>query len=260
MAQADAEDGQLPLELLHHPDHGLHILGVSGAVGQEQAVGAHFHNLLGGGVVGHHGDIAALFIELADNVQLHAAVHRHHIKAVVGGPGVPALFGGHPGNHIVGNLVVEQQLVGVGKGQGGVADEHLLAALIPDDPGDHAGVHPADAGDAVLVQHLGKGLGIPEIGGKVVVLPDNQAAHGGHSRLIVFLGHAVVADEGIGHTHHLVGIGGVGDDLLVAHHRGIEHQLVHSRHMGAEPVTVELPAVFQDNLSVVRLHPHSFLS
>ena len=59
MAQADAEDGGLaqqgPDGLNHHP----HVLGVSGAVGEEDAVRLHVENFLHAGVVGHHSDVAA---------------------------------------------------------------------------------------------------------------------------------------------------------------------------------------------------------
>jgi hypothetical protein len=47
--------GKLPDQL----DHGLHVLRVTGTVGEEDPVGLHVQDGLVGGVVGDHGDIAA---------------------------------------------------------------------------------------------------------------------------------------------------------------------------------------------------------
>src|SRR5699024_2841488 len=98
VAQADAKDGVEPPQLPHQADHRLHVLRVPGAVGEEHPVGGHAHDDGGGGVVGHHGDVAAPGVQGADDVELDAAVHRHHIVPVVGGPGVPALAAAHPGD------------------------------------------------------------------------------------------------------------------------------------------------------------------
>jgi hypothetical protein len=60
----------------------------------------------------------------------------------------------------------------------------------------------------------------------------------------VILGvHADIADMGEGEGHDLPGIGGVGHDLLVARHRGVEAELGHAHARRAEPVAVEQGAV-----------------
>ena len=59
VAETDAEDGQAAPELFYQLNHRLYILGVAGAVGEKEAVRLHLQYLLGRGVPGHHGHIAA---------------------------------------------------------------------------------------------------------------------------------------------------------------------------------------------------------
>ena len=130
-------------------------------------------------------------------------------------------------------------------------DEGLPAAVVPDAAGQLPGVHALHGGDAVVLQDLREGLGVAEVAGDVVVLPDRQAADGGDLGLKVLVGDAVVADDGVGHHHQLVGVGGVGHDLLVAHHGGVEHDLAHPVPPGAEAAAPVLAAVGQHDLAVI---------
>ena len=73
---------------------------------------------------------------------------------------------------------------------------------------------------------------------------------GGYVRLVVFIAHAVIADQGVGHDHSLRGVGRVRENFLIAHHGGVEHQLHQRVPFGAEAVTVKLGAVLQNDFSV----------
>ena len=254
VAHADAEDGQAALQRPHLLDDGLHVDRVAGAVGEEDAVGPEGQNLLHRSIVGHHRHVAPLGVEAADDVVLDAAVDGHHVEAVVGRAREPAFLAAHAGHHVVRQLVGRQARHGFAVRRRGVGDHHLLAPLVADDAGERTGVDAPHARDAHLLEHLVERARVAEIGGDVVVLADDHAPDGRELGLVVLLGRAVVADQRIGHDHRLVGVRRVGDDLLVAHHRGVEDDLVDRLPVGPEAVAVELAAVFEYDLLGVRFH------
>ena len=251
VAQADAEDGQLAMELPDQVNDRHHILRVARAVGQEQPVRGEGQDGFGGGVVGHHGHVAAEFVQLAHDVQLDAAVHRHHVEPVVGRAGVPLLFAGNPAHLVGGHLVAPEDFHGFLVGRVGGGDQHLLASLVPDDAGEPSGVHALDAGDAVFLQDFRQRFGVAEVGGHVVVFPHDHAAHGGGFGFVVLVGDAVVADQRIGHHHRLGGVAGVGHDFLIPRHGRVEHDLVHRVHVGPEPPAQHFQPVFHHDLATL---------
>jgi hypothetical protein len=169
---------------------------------------------------------------------------------VVGGTGVPALFAADLGHLVTAELGGVQTRQGLLQGDIHVRQKGLLTARVPDGPGELPGVHALDGGDAVVLQNFREGLGVAEVAGDVVVLPDHQPADGGDLGLVVLVGDAVVADDGIGHHHQLPGVGRVGDDLLIAHHGGVEHQLAHPVPSGPEAAAQVLASVGQHDLAV----------
>ena len=262
MPQADAENGHLTDELLHRGGDLRHILRVSGAVGEEHPVGLHEENLLGGGVVGDDGHVAAPPVQAADDVQLDAAVDGDHVVFCVGGAGVPALPAAYPMHRVVGHRGFRDPLqcflhAGL---RGG--DQHPPAAQIPDAPCKLAGVHPGNAGDIVLLQKLRQGLDAAEIGGIVIIIINHQAADAGDLAFVVLFADAVVANQRIGHYHHLIRVGKVGYDLLIARHGGVEHDFAYPVLPAAKAVAVVLAAILQDDFAVELSHcnaslPHS---
>jgi hypothetical protein len=66
---------------------------------------------------------------------------------------------------------------------------------------------------------------------------------------------AVVADVGLGHDHDLAAVGGVGQHLLVAGHRGVEHHLAEAR-AGSRGFALEDGAVFEQQQTGPELGPH----
>ena len=105
--------------------------------------------------------------------------------------------------------------------------------------GDEAAI--SEAKD-VLLAYFAKGLGIAEITRQVVVFAHDHTADSRILGFVILVRNAVVADQRIGHHDHLVGIGGIGENLLVADHRGIEHDLARRLPVRAETVAVELAA------------------
>src|SRR5437660_3406256 len=66
------------------------------------------------------------------------------------------------------------------------------------------------------------------------------------ARLRVFAVHAVVPLVGVGHGHDLARVRRVGQDLLVAGHRRVEHGLAEGLPGSPEPAAPERGAVLED--------------
>src|SRR5947207_2611743 len=64
-------------------------------------------------------------------------------------------------------------------------------------------------------------------------------------RFFVFTVNTVVANQRIGHTNDLTGVGGIGKDLLVTRHRGIEDHLAGALAFRRPRSTVESAAIFE---------------
>ena len=150
--------------------------------------------------------------------------------------------------------------MGGGRNGGGVGtgNQNPAGALIPDVHGKLPGIHTGNADDAESGHDLPQGLHTAEIGGLVVIFPDDHGTGGGTAGLIVRLTHAVVADEGIGHDNGLTGVGGIGENFLITHHGGVENDLRSAVSGGSEAVAIEFRTVLQYNFFVT-LTNHTFL-
>ena len=62
------------------------------------------------------------------------------------------------------------------------------------------------------------------IGGDFAQLAHHEARQARARRLVVARRDAVVADERAGHDHALARVRGIGQDLLIAGHRGVEDE------------------------------------
>ena len=252
--QANPENGHLAPQLPHGFGHLRHVLRVTGAIGQEYTIRFHKQDFLCCGVVGNNGHVAAPVVEAADDVQLDAAIHGYHMELGIGGAGIPALFAADPADCIPGHRG------GGNDGQrrfgGGIrgSNQRPAAAQVTDASRQLPGVHPGNGGDVVLLQQLRQGFDAPEIGWEVVVVIHHHAADAGELALKVLLGNAVVANQGIGHHHHLVGVTQVGYNFLITGHGGVEHDFANPVCGAAEAVAIVLAPVLQDELAVNCFH------
>ena len=89
--------------------------------------------------------------------------------------------------------------------------------------GQGAGVDAFDAGDAVLLQKVGQGTHGAPVGGRLAALLDDEGRGVDLAGLHVFGIDPVVADQGPRHAHHLAVIGGIGKNLLIPGHAGVEN-------------------------------------
>ena len=136
-------------------------------------------------------------------------------------------------------------LHGFGVGEGERAETALHGAVHAEFFGEGAGIDLADAGNAVLAEVGVEGeLAAPvaDDGGEFA---DDEAAGLGPGGLGVCGANSVVADLHGGHRDDLAEVGGVGEDLLVAGHRGVEHALAGDGRIGPEGEAAENGTVFE---------------
>ena len=134
-------------------------------------------------------------------------------------------------------LVEVRILLGVEPQGGG------LGAGIAQAAGDAPGVDPGDADQAPCLQPAIEMLQCAEVRRVGDRRPQHHAAGmavGGFDVLVV---GADVADVGKGEGDELAGVGGIGQDLLVAGHRGVEHELTDHGAPSAQSLADERRAI-----------------
>ena len=227
VAHAHAEDGDgAVIELAQLSDDLSVLSGITGAVGEHHAVKAAGEHLAGGGVGGQGHDLTAAAAQALDDVLLHAVVHHgHQVRFLAIGVKHLGLGPGHPADGIF-HLIGAQPLHDLGHIKMLRTGEHTVhAPLTAEYFRQCPGVHALDAGNIVFLQ-IGVQIALTaEIAAPGGQMTDHEGLHPGTAGLVILVVDAVIADEGIGHHHALSGIGGVGQDLLIAGHRGVEHHL-----------------------------------
>ena len=85
-----------------------------------------------------------------------------------------------------------------------VCDQTFTRSIIPDRAVKFSCIHAADSRDTIFLHDISEACCASEIGRLVIVFVHDQRSDRGLIRLIVFVGHAVVADQGISHDDSLV--------------------------------------------------------
>jgi hypothetical protein len=121
------------------------------------------------------------------------------------------------------------------RGRAAVADQTREAPRVESRHADEA-VRPEP-----VIERLGRApaRGLGDIGGE-----DQAAGRRGDRLQIVAIG-ADIADMGKGESDDLAGITGIGEDLLIAGHGGVEADLAHGRTRGADAAALQHGAVGQ---------------
>jgi hypothetical protein len=218
-------------------------------------------------VAGHDRHLGALFGELAQDVALGAVVDGDDVELgvldlavalvpfprglvpVVGLAVVTSLARSRPfeagevlelGDH---RGLVEEAV-------GLVGDDAVRHALFADAGGQRPRVDAGDADDVALLQPGVEPLDRPVVGRVGDVGAQHRAADARERRhvhrLDVLVVGADVADVREGEGDDLAGIGGIGEDLLVAGHRRVEADLARGVADGADAVALEARAIVQD--------------
>ena len=263
VAQADAGHGEFLHQLADDGDLVLQGGGVAGAIGQEHAPGT-----AGAGLVRREGrrhgqGLEARFGQQTQDVPLHAEVidQQRDARALpgIGAVGVeldvPGAVGredvGLPGGH------EGHQVLAFHAGQGaGLGAQALHIQVAGGDDAAHgavdaqvarqgAGVQAFHAGHVPALEEVRQGFPGTPVGGLLAAFLDQQGAHVHAAGFHVFGGDAVVADERIGHAHHLSVIGGVGEHFLIAGHACIENHFPTGLEIAGKGFALKAETVFK---------------
>ena len=102
-------------------------------------------------------------------------------------------------------------------------DTSLLGSMVPKMCCEGAGIDTLDADDVLRGQILLEGLATSPIAGGPTGFLHDEAGQPRLSRFHIFGVDAVVSDVRIRHCHHLPTIRGIGHNLLITGHRGVEN-------------------------------------
>ena len=274
VAEADAEDRLHLHQLTGRLDDARHGGRVARPVRQEDPVGLQREDLGRGRRAGHDRHVEADVHQAAQDVPLHARVDGDDLEAVTAldvelgrvalvVPLAPlvGLLAGDLGREVP--SVRGRGGLGLGDEGGGVAvlgrDDAAQGAVLADEPRDAARVDALDGDDALLDQPLGEGEVGAVVGRDRGELADHERLGPGALRLRVLAGDAVVPDERVGHGHDLSGVGGIGEDLLVARHGGVEDEVAPLLARGAHAAPLEHLARLERQPGLLRLGHASVL-
>ena len=111
--------------------------------------------------------------------------------------------------------------------------------------GDSAGVGLGDGDNVVLDKILLQWFSASPVAGIGAELAHHTTFRARSCRLDILFIDAVVANEGVRHGDDLAVLGGIGEYLLVAGHRGVEDDLARGDAGSAKRNAVKEPVVFQ---------------
>src|ERR1019366_8594547 len=229
----DAEDGHAP----HHPANALlrvgHRLGVARAVRQEHAVGLEREHVLGAGGGGDHGYAAALAHQPSHDVVLDSIIvgddvmprrpvlHADHFRRLVRAHAFVPLVNVASGDlfrqvraiHLRNRVGLRDELVRVGLQGGDDTAHHAVGAQVAN---QSAGVDLAQHGNLVALEIVLGNLLRPPVGADAGELAHDQSFDVRARGFVIVGVGAVIANFGVGENYNLPGVGGIGEDFLVA--------------------------------------------
>src|SRR5256712_3993141 len=265
MAEADAEDRHATEQPADRLDQVGHALRISRPVGEEHPIGLRREDVRRGRRRRHDGHGASARAELAQNVELDAAVVRDDPEAWRGRRHVTARelpAAGRPGVGRVGRDFGHQvaadepgqgpgaleEASGIGLDRG---DDAVLGAVVPQVARQRARVDVLDTHDAVAPEVLVEARAGAEVRRDGRRLFDDEPVDPRPPRLLVLLVDAVVADHRVGHRDDLPSIRRIGQDLLIPLHGGIEDDLTRGFSLRAERPAPERAPVAQHEPGLV---------
>jgi hypothetical protein len=237
--EADAEQRHARIdELARRVDRVVARLGVAGAVGQQHAVRLQRQRLASRGLRRYYGDAAAALGQLAQDVILDAEIVGDHVEFAVRYLGIAhtqfpfalcprvgfgaAYFPGQIHSGQSGETARRCERCRLVRAGG---DATVLRALGAQDARQLACIDPGDRHHVVGFEIVRQRLRVAPVAHRQRQIADHQPAGEYPARLHIFGIHPDVADVRIGQCDDLLAVGRVGEDFLIAGHRGIEYHL-----------------------------------
>ena len=250
VTEADTEKGHLGAEhVANQLDGGVSRRRVAGAVGDEDAVGAHGTNI-GQGAAGREDvDLDTALGQPERSHRLDAQIQRGDGEPLLtsGGHSI-RLLSGDVGNEVrAGHLRLGanslEQAFRIDLG-GGDPDPHRAA--VAQVPGEGAGVDAADPDNTLSFQGIVQAELRSPTGGHARRISHDVARHPDPRGLVVLVVPAGVADVRGGGDHDLAVVAGVGQGFLIPGHCRGEHGFSERLPSGSEAVPVKGATVLQN--------------
>ena len=258
MSQTDAESRHAGIqEFSDRLDCVVAGLGIARAVRQEYTVGFERQRFFGRSLRRQHGELAAPAREHAQDVVLHAVVIGDDVifrRCRCPVPCAQRPLGLIP---LIG-LVATDHFREVHAGQAGEGarlpkrkgfvdlashQAATLRAFVAQDAGEFAGIDSGNRRDVLIAQVTGQVLAHAEIARADRQIADDQSGGEDLVRLGVFRIDADIADVRIGQRDDLPAIRRIGQDFLIAGHRGVEHHFTGCMGLRADRIPAEYRAV-----------------
>jgi hypothetical protein len=248
VAEADAEGGDIFIDDVADHRHGIFACGrrIAGPIGEENTVRLEREDVCGGRMRRHHSYLAAVAGKLSQNVALDPIVDGDHVE-LRGSPAAVALAPfpaglvpfeplprGHHGHEVHADearpftrlLLQELQVESSGRR---VGDDRVGHALDADEARERPRVHAAQPDHAACLEPFVEVTRCAIVRRRGDGSAENDPARSGRRGHVdgfdVFLVRPHVADMRECESDDLAGIGGIGENFLIAGHGGIEADL-----------------------------------
>ena len=250
MSEADAEDRDVGFEQTFQVLNDFDVFRrVAGSVGQHDAVKLAC-DLLRRGERWDGDDLAAALLQLTLDIVLDAVVIQRDAVFHFTLSRVDAAFvAGDRFDrvldeiclHLLDGLFVRLTAFGI--------NDAVHNARVPELAGKPAGVDARQADDLLFLEvFVQRQLAAP-VGREFRDLAHDKAGYPALAGLVILEVNAVVADQRVGHGDDLAVVGGVGQDLLIAGHAGVENDLADALPFVADGVALKQGAVRQKQIS-----------
>ena len=236
VAEADPKDREGPEKAAQRACGRCERFRIAGPIGDEDPIGTERKNVVRGGRRRHHFHLETVAGEVAEDIGLHSQVDGDDQTLSVPFGLEPERFGGRDPRCEV--LALHggcggSSLFQIGFRHSG-PHRHGHRSPVTEMACQPAGIYVAQGDNAMVAEVVGEApLGAP-IRGPPGHGAHHKTRHRRTRRLGVVAGYSVVADVRGGHHDHLTRIGGVGQDLLIAGHRSVEHRLACDHSFGAD--------------------------
>ena len=243
MAEADAEYGHVLCEdFLNCLDRVVARFWIAGAIGQEHTVGFQCQRVHRGGDCRQHGDLATALGQHAQDVVLNTVVVGDNMKLRVGLRGIAGTERPHGLIPVVGFFArhdpgqIKTRHVRRGIRQVARArnifctvfadqDATVLRALLARQACQAARIDVGNGYDTIAMQIFRQCFLHPPVGGERRQITNDETRGVTPVRFDILTIGTGIADMRVSQGHHLPHVRGVGENLLIARHRRVEHHL-----------------------------------
>ena len=153
------------------------------------------------------------------------------------------ILNGNAAHGVLRGAIGFERFYPLGKGRFRARQKDVSTAEVADRAGEFSRIDALDPRDPESAHDRTEAFFRAKIRGSIFVLPNDQRADRRRVRFVIVRRHTVIPDQRIGHNDGLIGIGRIGQDLLIADHRRVENEFENALLFRAERATVKFQPV-----------------